>query len=239
MASWLDPLNRDACHHDNGTLHWLCEENWCPPEISLSVTKAGSMVLEITSSVPCQINSHARKTVPQREHILLRVDEHSSEEGVAWTETCQRLNVVTVKLPANTTHILQPFDQNTNRIFQQEIRRTRDVLLSMSHFSWENTAVKIKLSVAAHRALTLDVARFSFVEARLWPVDFRFLAYLDNGRLLHRPSSLRKLSENSTGKPQDVYTITIERRIASVRLIQNIHSLTNVQYSASRALAEV
>ena len=83
-----------------------------------------------------------------------------------------RLNIVAVKLPANTTNMQQPCDQKTNKVYQQEIRRTRDVLLSMSHFSWANTAIKINLAVAAHRDLTPDVSRSPFVDAGLWPMDF-------------------------------------------------------------------
>ncbi|CDF33993.1 unnamed protein product [Chondrus crispus] len=118
-----------------------------------------------------------------------------------------------VELRANTTHMLQPCDQKTNKVFQQEIRRTRDLLLNMSHFSWANTAVKIKLAVAGHKALTSDIARASFREAGLWSMDFRFMLFLDD-------NSTRKLNRNQGESPgmglamlHDADGSTISRRI--------------------------
>ena len=122
-------------------------------------SRHGSIDKDVIIKVFEHINQHVRKTVPQHEHILLLVDGHSSRQGEAWLNICESLRVLVVKLPANTTHLLQLCDQSVNKCFQSTVRSTRDDLLMMSHLSWANTAFKIKLPVAGHRALTPEIAR--------------------------------------------------------------------------------
>lgn len=105
------------------------------------------MDTETINHVVCYITKHARKTVLQDEPILILVDGHSSRDGVEWTDTCARLNIAAVKLPENTTHMLQPCEQRTNKVFQQEIRRTRDLLLNISHFVLGSRTVAHGLSL--------------------------------------------------------------------------------------------
>lgn len=64
-----------------------------------------------------------------------------------------------VILLENSRHMLQVYDQKTDKGFQREVRCTRDILQNIIHFSWANTAVKIKLAVAAYKAQTPDIAR--------------------------------------------------------------------------------
>ena len=90
------------------------------------------------------INKHARKPISSDKGIVILVDENSSRDGLEWHETCKRLNIIVVRLPASTTHILQPCDQYVNRSSQRTVRKTSDELLSMSHLSWANTTYKIK-----------------------------------------------------------------------------------------------
>ena len=120
------------------------------------------------------INNHARKTISSEKHIMLLVDGHSSRDSMEWIETCERLNIIVARLPANTTHILQPCDQLANRALQCTFRKTRDDLLSTSHLYWANTSYNIKLAVAGHQAITSDDARASFVKCGMWPMDYRF-----------------------------------------------------------------
>ena len=230
MAAWLYPLSPNDFQHADGTWHWLCDDNWCPPETALCLTKAGSMAREIIINVVCHNNSRVRKTVPQDEHILLFVEGHSSLEGLQWTETCKRLNIVAVQLPANMTHMLQPCDRKTNKVFQQEIRRIRDLLLNMSHLSRANTAVKIKLAVAAHKALTPDIARASFFEAGLCPMDFRFMSFLDDNSPRKCSSEPRGSHKRRSGMLQDTNNSNVSRRVASIRLMKIFILLQSVSF---------
>ena len=105
------------------------------------------------------------------------------DKGMFGCRNARNFAFLVVKLPAgnlttwhaNTTHLLQPCDQSVNKSFQRTVRNTRDELFMMSHVPWANSAFKIKLAVAGHRALTPEVARKSFVEAGLWPMNYQFL----------------------------------------------------------------
>ena len=81
-----------------------------------------------------------RGKIAQDKSLLLLVDGHSSRNGGEWLAACESMNIVVVRLPANTTHILQPCDQFVNRRFQQTVCKTRHELLAMSHLAWANTA---------------------------------------------------------------------------------------------------
>ena len=151
------------------------QQKWFPTDTELIVTKHGSVDKEVIIKVVQHVNMHARKTVPADEYILLLVDGHSSRQGDVWQQECEKRPILVVKLPANTTHLLQPCDQSVNKTFQGTVRNTRDELLMMSHVPWANSAFKIKLTVAGHLALTPEVARKSFVEAELWPMNYQFL----------------------------------------------------------------
>ena len=174
MAVWLDPLSPNDFQHADGTLNWLFDDNWCPPETELCATRAGSMDREFINNVVCHINSQARKTVLQDEHILLLVDVHSSCEEVRRTEFCKRLNIVAFNLPTNTTHKLQPCERKTNKVFEQEIRRTRDLFLKMSHLSKSNTAVKIKLALATHKSSNPGYRQSNVLQSRTMATRFSF-----------------------------------------------------------------
>ena len=178
MNAWKQPLNKSDSTNSYGVSHWLCTENWFPPETALHVTKCGSVDRKITIKVTEHIHNHVRKPIDSEKHVVLLVNFHSSRDGLEWLETCERLNVVLVRLSAITANILQPCDQFLNRTFQQTVRRTRDDLLPKSHSSWANTSYKIKVAVARHQALTPDDSRKAFSKSGLWPMDYCFLEFL-------------------------------------------------------------
>ena len=123
-----------------------------------------------THQPPCK-----NKVSPEK-HIVLLVDGHSSRDGVEWITACEKMKNILVRLPANTTHILQPCGQFVNRSFQRIVRETRDHLLSMSHL-WVNTAYKIKLAVAGYQSISPENARASFIKCGLWPMNYRFVHF--------------------------------------------------------------
>ena len=129
------------------------------------MTKHGSMDKEVIIKEVKHINQHARKTVPANDYIILLLDGHSARQGEAWLRKCKKLRILVVKLLGNTTHLLQPCDQFVNKCFQRTVRSTKDKILTMSHLSWANTALKLKIEVAGHGALTPDIAGKSFVGA--------------------------------------------------------------------------
>ena len=110
MSTWTHPLSKADFTNSHGVPHWLCDNSWFPPETALHVTKCGSVDRNIIVKIAKHINRHVRKTIDSGKHVVLLVDGHSSRDGVEWLEVCEKLNIVVVRLPANTTHILQPCD---------------------------------------------------------------------------------------------------------------------------------
>lgn len=106
--------------------------------------------------------------------IVLFLDGHASRNGLKWIEEAQKCNIEIILLPANTTHFLQPCDNDLNKTFQRVIRETRDALLKMATTNVHAMGFKLKLAVAGHAGVTPDVVRKSFVNTGIWPMDYRF-----------------------------------------------------------------
>lgn len=90
------------------------------------------------------------------------------------------------------------------------------------HVPWANSAFKIKPAVAGHRALTPEVARKSFVEAGLWPMNYQFLDRFT---------------------PSQVIDNTLKRRVRNIQtrsenVIRNSR-LSKARYEFRRLLAEI
>ena len=239
MPSWKHPLDKAFFSDMQGKPHWLCNANWFPKENKIVMSKCGSVDREIITSVAHHINDHARKTVAPSLPILLLIDGHSSRNSPQWLDVCHEKKIVVVRLPANTTHILQPCDQSTNKTFQRAVRSTRDDNLAFSHLPYANTAFKIKLAVAGHHAITPDIARKSFAECGLWPMNFQFLAPFrspQSSRL--RSSSPSKPCSDVTNHQDDIASSLSARR-ENNKLMQRIHNLSDGRLPSERALAEI
>lgn len=72
---------------------------------------------------------------------------------------CEIMNIIVVRLPANTTHILQTYDQFIYREFQQNGQKHGDEFLFMRRLSGANKAYKKKLAVPGYQSLTAEDAR--------------------------------------------------------------------------------
>ena len=239
VKAWKKPLDKTDFSNRQGVPHWLCQDGWLPSNTSLHVTKSGSVNSEIIVKVVEHIYAHTVKIVDLRTSILLFVDGHSSRNGSEWLEACEDMNIIVVRLPANTTHILQPCDQLVNKRFQQTVRSTRDELLSMRHLSWANTAYKIKLAVAGYQSITAEEARKYFVACGLWPMNYKFLDFFP------RPTS-NPVSTVVSGNQEVVEKVSeVVRteangdRRQNALLQERIHRLTDGSVPAFRALAEV
>ena len=188
----------------------------------------------------CRAHKQAcSKTISSDKHIVLLVDGHSSRDGLEWLETCERLNIIVVRLPANTSHILQPCGQYVNRSFQRTVRNTRDELLSMSHLSWANTSYKIKLAVSGHQSITPDDARASFVKCCMWPMAYRFIYLAPSDGSSDGIETRFGTSCSSAASPFVTQTRHGVMRTQNIKLQNEIHQLTDGRLPASRALAQV
>ena len=121
------------------------------------------------------IDKFVRKAVPRENAYILFLDGHGSRKGIEWIEKARTHNIEVVVLPANTTHFLQPCDNQINKSFQKAVRDTRDELLTLASTNIHAMGFKLKLAVAGHATVTASIVRESFVRTGIWPMDFRFL----------------------------------------------------------------
>ena len=210
-----------------------------PNDAELVVTKHGSIYKEVIIKVVKHINHHAGKTVPANEHILLLLDGHSSRQGEAWLHECEKQQILIVKLPTNTTHLLQLCDQSVNKCFQRTVRSTRDELLTMSHLSWANTAFKLKLAVAGHSALTPDIARKSFVGAGLWPMNYQFMDGFEPSQVRENTPPSRSLTLPTPNGYALRADFMAQSRRESSHLLDKVRGLSNGGGSAQKTLAAI
>ena len=144
-----------------------------------------------------------------------------------------------VKLPANTKHLLQPCDQSDSRNFQETVRSTRDELLIIRHMTWDNSAFKIKLTVAGYRALTPEIARKAFYKSGLWPMDFRFLDLIAPSQASNNLQGPFCSSVNTQNSQAVRGSHLREIKNESRALLDGIRQLSNGPGSARNALAEI
>ena len=203
------------------------------------MSKCGSVDREIIISVAHHINDHARKTVALSLPMMFLIDGHSSRNSPEWLHVCYEKKIFVVRLPPNTTHILQPSDQSTNNTFQRAVPSTGDESLALSHLPYTNTAFKIKHAVAGYQAITPDIARKSFAECGHWPMNSQFLAPFRS------PQSSR-LRGSSPSKPcsdvtthQDDISSSLSARRENKTWMQRIHNLSDGRLPSERALAEI
>ena len=239
MPSWMQPLDKNVFSHAQVKPHRICNGNWFPEKTKIVVGKCGSVDREIICMVAHHINEHARKTVTRGLPILLLIDGHSSRNSPAWLDVCQKSNIVVVRLQENTTHILQPCDQSTNKTFQRAVRSTRDEILALSHFKYAKNAFKVKLAVVGHQAITPDIARRSFEECGMWPMKFQFMAPFcgEMSPKLHVSSPLLPSSDIS-GQNSNVPS-SLSARSENQKLMRKIHNLSGGCLPSGKALAEI
>ena len=100
VSTWKEPLSETDFTDAQGIPHWLCGTQWFPSDTAPHVTKSGSVDRNIIIKIAEHINKHARKTVSSDKQIVLLVDGHSFRDGIEWLETCEKLNIIVVRLPA-------------------------------------------------------------------------------------------------------------------------------------------
>ena len=111
--------------------------------------------------------------------------------------------------------------------------------VSSARLAAENTAFKIKLAVAGHRALTPEMARKSFIEAGLWPMNFRFMDRFEPSQTSDNISENRILRSPTRNGSALQTSTTAESRNESRLLLDKIRRLSNSGGSAQKTLAEV
>ena len=176
MSNWYMKLAEDEYELSYGHLRVLTEDGWFPSDASLVMAEKGSMEMCIIPLFMQHLNRFVRQYVPSEQHYVLVLDGHISRKGVDWLELAQEMNFVVVQSPANTSHFLQPCDQQVNKTFQTTVRSVRDALCAASKnaVGVRNIKIKLMLAVIACEAIIAEDIRVSWISTGLWPMDFKF-----------------------------------------------------------------
>ena len=186
MERWFQPLNDKVFKGADGQPEWFAREGWMPSGSVVTGTENGSMDQGTITAFAEHFNREVRKHVPQSQRVLLILDGHASRTGHDWLEICELYNISVVQLPANTTHFLQPNDDEVNKAFKRGVRTVRDSILHRALVDFGDMHLKLIMAVAGYRAITEDIIRTSFKNVGLWPMDYSFVL-----RLKKRDDELR------------------------------------------------
>ena len=216
MSRWLEPFQEKYFPCLNGSLNWLMKTDWCPPSTRIYVTPNGSIDGEVIKDALEHVKKLIRKHVCPEKSVLI-LDGHAYRNSLEWLQYGAEKNLKTFRLPANTSHLLQPFDQAINRVFKQSIRAALDAFLSNCHTGFANVAFKLKLAAARYKAISNPVIEKAFVTAGLWPVDYRFVSALQNKEKGRGTCSITTGARAAVSTGTAVYDAHVAPRVASAR----------------------
>lgn len=174
MKRWYELLD-PALFHEYGQLHWLAEDNWMPDDAVVVDSPNGSMQMNIISQIIEHFARFGRKNLSRDQNILLLLDGHKSRNDVEWLYEAQMRNIEITQLPINTSHFLQPNDQNVNKTMKRAIREMRTYLSKVQiDLKYNDVSIKMKLGICGFRSLTSEIIRTSYSTIGIWPMDYRF-----------------------------------------------------------------
>ena len=153
-----------------------------PDDAVVLTSENGSMEKRLIEFAVEHIARYVRKWVPQDRQYCLTLDGHSSREGWEWLEYSSTAGRAVVQSPANTSHFLQPCDQNVNKTFKQAMRKARDKLSAVTSVDIRTVRVNVMAGMAAYHAITSVSICNSFESTGMWPMDYRFLKRFQNDR---------------------------------------------------------
>ena len=176
MSNWYCKLEKEEYKLSSGRLSMLTEDGWFPSDACVVMVEKGSMEMRIIPLFMRHLNMFVRKYVPKENEYLLFLDGHSSRKGIERLELAQIFKCVVFQSPANTSHFLQPCDQNVNKTFQTTLRCVHDELCVASNNAVDirNIKIKLMLTIVAIEAITPEDIRKSWNITGLWPIYFLF-----------------------------------------------------------------
>jgi len=186
MSNWFDPLLETEVNQKSGGLQavglsWLKDPNWFPEDAHISMSDNGSMEKRLISFAVDHIARAARKSISPSDTFCLTLDGHSSREGWEWLENAKSHKCAVVQSPSDTTHFLQPCDQDVNKFYQKAVRKAREKLLRVTHLDLRSVRACLMLSIIAHYELSPATIRKSFEDVGLWPMNFSFIERFEQG----------------------------------------------------------
>ena len=175
MEAWFEPLDSCVFKDKNGVPHFLCDKKWYPDDSFEIGTPSGSMDSSVISFAIHHLATHGRRLVGHNKRFVLLLDGHGSRKGVEWLDVSLENDISVVQSPANTSHFLQPCEQDINKMFQRAVRSTKDFLVGIETLNVAVMGLQLKLGIAGYKAVTDDVVKASWRKCGLWPMDYRFV----------------------------------------------------------------
>lgn len=151
MYKWFEPL--PFPDHDTTAKSVIVERltsNNCYSDSNMveKVSNKGSMEKNLMVAFVKYFNGYEIQFVPQDKPIMLVLDENSSGKGVDWIEVCRKLNIIAVVNASDTSRILQPCDQNVNKMLKNYVNELRHELLL--HANFDTTSIYFNLAYALY-----------------------------------------------------------------------------------------
>ena len=162
MSGWLAPLNSVEIIHDSLETSRLCTEKWWEDGTVIMTSDKGSMEKRLISFLIQHVNRCVRKEVPPNLTYCMTLDGHSSREGYEWLQSCKKNHCEIVQSPSNTTHFLQPCDQDVNRSFEKSMRLYRDLLQKQTTLDMRSVRANLMVAALAYSNITIDIIKLSF-----------------------------------------------------------------------------
>lgn len=125
------------------------------------------------------LNTFVRKYVAGDTHYLMTLDGHSSRKGFEWVELCMKNKLEAVVAPANTSHFLQPCDQDVNKTFQGRVRLVRDELTKYVITDTKSIGVKLMCGVCAFKEISAADCAMAFRFAKREYIPSRGTSQVD------------------------------------------------------------
>lgn len=166
------------------------------------------------------------------------LDGHASRTNVEWVPFCSKNKTEAFVNAANTSHVLQPYDQVINKRLQESMQFIRDEFWRQGYV--DTAKVNFNLACAVHAWDTIhpNVVQKSFQVTGTYPFqpDFakKFKSCKDSEQELHH------------SKPERLQHASMESRLPAVRLrqsdenvYQELLSITAANAGPSKKLQDI
>lgn len=177
MSSWFEPL--DATQYKGLPVEvreHTTRVGWFPKNGVVVCSENGSMDMNILPLFIQHINKFVRQFVPPETSYITTLDGHGSRKGIEWVELCTRNNCEVVLAPANTSHFMQPCDQDVNKTFATQVRSIRDELRKCAITDTKSIQVKLMCGSFAFKKVSVQDCVFAFCRTGLFPFQRNFAA---------------------------------------------------------------
>jgi len=157
MSCWFKPLHKNTYRDTTDRTGQRKKTGFMP-----SLSADNYFNREKNHFLIQHIDKIFRRFVPANKKCVLKLDGHSSRKGHEWLELSRGLGCIVIQGRANTTHFLQPCDQQINKTSKATIRETCDALCNMAVSNTKSIQFKLLVVIAGYRSVSEGDIRNSF-----------------------------------------------------------------------------